>query len=54
VIFFDDGEGNDTDPIVASIGSSLRERMLAVRDGPARYRFDIVLRGARESIFFDD
>ena len=54
VIFFEDAAGNDTDPVLNSVEAAVRGRMLAVRDGPARYRFDIVLRGARESVFFDD
>jgi len=54
VIFFDDGAGNDTDPVLTSVAPSLRARMLARSDGAGRYRFDVVLRGARESVFFDD
>jgi protocatechuate 3,4-dioxygenase beta subunit len=54
VIFFEDDVGNDTDPVLNSVDAAVRGRMLARRDGPARYRFDIVLRGARETVFFDD
>lgn len=54
VIFFDDGGGNDTDPVLTRVTPAFRERMLAQSEGNGRYRFDIVLRGTRESVFFDD
>jgi len=39
-IYFDRGEAD--------------ERLVAIRDGPGRYRFDIRLRGEAETPFFDD
>ncbi|HTP98048.1 MAG TPA: protocatechuate 3,4-dioxygenase subunit alpha [Casimicrobiaceae bacterium] len=54
VIFFDDGAGNGTDPVLTSVAPALCARMLACGEGGGRYRFDVVLRGARESVFFDD
>jgi protocatechuate 3,4-dioxygenase alpha subunit len=34
--------------------AALRERLVAKREGAARYRFDIRLRGEGETPFFDD
>ena len=55
VLFFDGEARNDTDPVLVAVRpAELRRRLLAQREGPARYRFDIRLRGEGETPFFDD
>ena len=45
--------GDSRDPVLEAVPSSLRERLIAKREG-AVYRFDIRLRGEGETPFFDD
>lgn len=58
--YFEDEPLNDEDPLLASLDTGLRPRLLARRcladdaGGVASYRFDIVLRGEAETPFFDD
>jgi protocatechuate 3,4-dioxygenase alpha subunit len=48
VMFFDDVR----DPVLDSVKA--RERLIAKKEAPNRYRFDIRLRGEGETPFFDD
>ena len=51
VMFFEQGN----DPVLHAVEpASLRERLLAKKQGPRSYRFDIRLRGEGETPFFDD
>ncbi len=50
-IYFDD-EDNSADPVLASVDPDRRATLVAV-GGPDGYRFDIVLQGERETVFFD-
>ncbi|HTV43805.1 MAG TPA: protocatechuate 3,4-dioxygenase subunit alpha [Stellaceae bacterium] len=55
-IYFAGETGNDSDPVLTSIDDPARRRTLiaASRDGdPPTYRFDIVMQGERETVFFD-
>jgi protocatechuate 3,4-dioxygenase alpha subunit len=45
------GSTGGTDPLLAGLTTDLRDRMLARRDGPAALRFDVHLRGERETVF---
>jgi protocatechuate 3,4-dioxygenase alpha subunit len=47
-LFFSDA----ADPVLAVVAD--KERLIAKRESPSRYRFDIRLRGAGETPFFDD
>lgn len=52
-MYFDD-EDNSADPVLARIELRPRvETLIARRTGPGRYRFDIRLQGAGETVFFD-
>jgi protocatechuate 3,4-dioxygenase, alpha subunit len=51
-IYFPDGEGLDTDPILELVPSARRDTLIAKPDSGG-YRFDIVLQGAGETVFFD-
>lgn len=56
-VYFDGVEANDADPVLASVPPERRDTLIATPDGQqqdaARYRFDIVLQGAGETVFFD-
>ena len=53
-IYFEDGEGNDEDRVLALVPPERRDTLIARREGPNRvYRFDIRLQGAGETVFFD-
>lgn len=55
VLFFEGDERNATDPVLSAVEPpALRERLIARREGDARYRFDIKLRGDGETPFFED
>lgn len=51
-IYFPDREGLDTDPVLELVPSERRDTLIARRETDG-YRFDIVLRGAGETVFFD-
>lgn len=55
-LYFEDEPANGTDPVLAQVPGDRRAALLArrVRNGePAVYRFDIVLQGDDETVFFD-
>jgi len=54
-IYFSDSVGNDEDPVLALVPKDRRSTLIAQRKtgGNIEYRFDIVLNGERETVFFD-
>jgi protocatechuate 3,4-dioxygenase alpha subunit len=56
VLFFGGEAGNETDPVLTAVPAKRRDTLIAGREGdnPARYRFDIRLRGDGETVFFED
>ena len=57
-IYFDDEPANADDPVLLRVPSDRRSTLIAARQsaGAARdivYRFDVVLQGAGETVFFD-
>ena len=52
-LYFEDGVGSDEDPILALVPEARRSTLVARRDGEGAYRFDIVVRGDGETVFFD-
>ena len=52
-LYFEDGEGLDEDPILGLVPEARRTVLLARRAGRSEYRFDIVLQGPGETVFFD-
>ena len=55
-IYFDDEPSNDADPVLRSVSEDRRSTLMARREagsGPAVYRFDLVLQGPGETVFFD-
>jgi protocatechuate 3,4-dioxygenase alpha subunit len=54
IYFADEARANAADPVLASVDDSRRATLIADRSGQAgEYRFDIRLRGDRETVFFD-
>ena len=54
-IYFSDEATNAADPVLALVEDAARRRtLIAARQGGANeYRFDVVMQGARETVFFD-
>ncbi len=56
-IYFDDEPANANDPVLARVPAERRGTLIDARQkgeaGDAVYRFDIVLQGDRETVFFD-
>lgn len=52
-LYFADGTGNDIDPVLSEVPAPRRNTLIAVTDGPGRWKFDIILQGANETVFFE-
>jgi protocatechuate 3,4-dioxygenase, alpha subunit len=52
-IYFEGDPANEKDPILECVPAERRATLIARRSGPGRYRFDIALQGAAETVFFD-
>ncbi len=55
-IYFDDEAANRTDPVLQRVPDARRSTLVAARtlvNGAAVYRFDVVLQGRAETVFFD-
>ncbi len=52
-IYFDDEPSNAGDPILARVPPDRRPTLIATSRGEGGYRFDIVLQGPDETVFFD-
>ena len=55
-LYFADDPANETDPVLELVPASRRSTLLAQRDagnGGVVYRFDIVLQGRGETVFFN-
>ena len=51
-VYFPGGEGLDSDPILELVPSARRDTLMAHKES-AGYRFDIILQGTDETVFFD-
>lgn len=52
-VYFDDETANDGDSILRLVPADRRATLIARATGEGRYRFDIVVQGERETVFFD-
>lgn len=55
-IYFEDDPALESDVVLGSVPQDRRATLIARRDpggGPGDYRFDVVLQGTRETVFFD-
>ncbi len=51
-LYFEDGEGNDADPVLGVVPADRRETLIAKRRDDGRWWFDIHLQGDAETVFF--
>ncbi|WP_158914965.1 protocatechuate 3,4-dioxygenase subunit alpha [Caulobacter sp. S45] len=52
-IYFEDEPANAEDPILELVPTDRRQTLIARRTSDGTYRFDIVLQGENETVFFD-
>ncbi len=52
-IYFEGEAANEKDPILACVPRERCATLIARRSGGSEYRFDLVLQGADETVFFD-
>jgi protocatechuate 3,4-dioxygenase alpha subunit len=52
-LYFDDEASTSEDPILALVPAPRRSTLIAKNVGDDRYRFDLVLQGDGETVFFD-
>ena len=52
-IYFADQPANGADPILSQVPAARRATLLAGTVSPGQYRFDIILQGPGETVFFD-
>jgi protocatechuate 3,4-dioxygenase alpha subunit len=52
-IYFEDDPTLSNDPVLRLVPESRRRTLIARRDDESSYRFDIVVQGAGETVFFD-
>ena len=52
-LYFEDEASNARDPILSIVPEDRRQTLIARRTGESQYRFDIVMQGPRETVFFD-
>jgi protocatechuate 3,4-dioxygenase, alpha subunit len=52
-LYFEDEPSNDADPILQLVPAARRATLLARKAGADEYRFDIVLQGPGETVFFE-
>lgn len=53
-MFFPGEQANEADPVYKAVPKARRPLLVAREEAPARYRFDLKLRGENETPFFDD
>ena len=51
IYFPEHADAHATDPLLAAVPEARRHTLVAVAEGPGRYRFDIRLRGEGETVF---
>jgi protocatechuate 3,4-dioxygenase alpha subunit len=52
-VYFEDEPSTADDPILALVPAHRRDTLIARNEGGDRYRFDLVLQGDGETVFFD-
>jgi protocatechuate 3,4-dioxygenase, alpha subunit len=52
-IYFEDDPSTREDPILSLVPAERRQTLIAKPMGDDRYRFDLVLQGEGETVFFD-
>jgi protocatechuate 3,4-dioxygenase, alpha subunit len=52
-VYLDDEPGTAADPVLALVPAARRGTLVARREAPGRYRWDLVLQGPGETVFLD-
>jgi protocatechuate 3,4-dioxygenase alpha subunit len=52
-VYFDDEPSTQEDPILSLVPAERRATLIAKHTGDDRYRFDLILQGDGETVFFD-
>ena len=52
-VYFDGEADNHRDVVLQAVPAPRRATLIAVCSAPAEYHFDVVVQGARETVFFD-
>jgi protocatechuate 3,4-dioxygenase alpha subunit len=52
-LYFDDEAANERDEILQIVPAERRPTLIARSLGDDRYRFDVILQGANETVFFE-
>ena len=52
-LYFPDDPRNASDPVLNLVPHDRRQTLIAIGDGEGKYRFDIILQGSGETVFFD-
>jgi protocatechuate 3,4-dioxygenase alpha subunit len=52
-VYFPDDPAHATDPVLTLVPPDRRGTLIAVAEAPDRFRFDIVIQGQSETVFFD-
>jgi protocatechuate 3,4-dioxygenase alpha subunit len=52
-VYFDDEQSTQEDPILSLVPAERRATLIAKHTGDDRYRFDLILQGDGETVFFD-
>jgi protocatechuate 3,4-dioxygenase, alpha subunit len=51
-VYFDDESGNAYDPVLLSIPATRRDTLIARKNGADTFRWDVILQGTNETVFF--
>jgi len=51
-VYFEDEPGNPSDPVLLGVPAERRHTLIARRDARNSYRWDVILQGTEETVFF--
>ena len=52
-VYFDDEPGTPDDPVLRLVPQARRHTLIATRESANAYRFDVIVQGDHETVFFD-
>lgn len=51
-VYFDDERANESDPVLLCVPAARQQTMIAMREGANAYRWNVILQGENETVFF--
>ena len=51
-VYFEDEDANGSDPVLLTVPRERRSTLIAKSDGENRFRWDVILQGSNETVFF--